>query len=96
MYSNIPTGRHLHSKLKEALPMRRKHQAAFNALSATFPEQTIIEWKEMLAAWLHDTTLDNPFVETTLGNEKSLYSLRFSLIHPLLQSSLRMTFIRNS
>jgi hypothetical protein len=60
-------GRHLYSKMKEALVMGKKHRAAFNTLTATFPDDIVVEWKAMLAEWLDDTNQPNPFEEITLG-----------------------------
>lgn len=47
--------------------MSHKHRAAFNSFSATFAEDCINEWKEMLATWQEDTSAPNPFEETLLG-----------------------------
>lgn len=47
--------------------MSQKHRAAFNTFSATFADDVIQEWKDMLALWQEDTTAPNPFEETTLG-----------------------------
>ena len=72
----ISLGRHLHTKLKEAIPMSKKHSALFNALSATFPAETIVEWTQMVDGWQDDTSQPNPFEETVLG----MYSLLLKLM----------------
>jgi hypothetical protein len=61
------TGRHLRSKLNEALPASKKHRALLNALSATFPQQTVAEWMTMVEDWQEDTSAPDPFEETALG-----------------------------
>jgi hypothetical protein len=60
-------GRHLRSKLREALPASKKHRALLNALSATFPPQTVAEWTQMVEDWQDDASAPNPFEETALG-----------------------------
>jgi hypothetical protein len=60
-------GRHLRSKLKEALPASKKHRALLNALSATFSPETIAEWTKMVEDWQEDTSAPNPFEEMALG-----------------------------
>jgi hypothetical protein len=60
-------GRHLRSKLKEAIPASKRHRALLNALSATFPVPTVNEWTEMVNDWQEDTSRANPFEESTLG-----------------------------
>jgi len=54
-------------KLKEALPMSKKHRALLNALSATFPAGTVAEWTKMVNDWQEDTSQPNPFEEMALG-----------------------------
>lgn len=63
----VSLGRHLHSKLREAIPMSQKHRAAFNAFTATFSKDLVQEWTEMLAVWQADTNAPNPFEEKLLG-----------------------------
>ena len=60
-------GRHLRTKLNEALPASKKHRALLNALSATFSLQTVAEWTKMVEDWQEDTSAPNPFEETVLG-----------------------------
>jgi hypothetical protein len=47
--------------------MSKKHPALLNALSATFPSETIDKWSNMVDNWQEDTSAPNPFEETTLG-----------------------------
>ena len=47
--------------------MSKKHRALLNALSATFPTETIDEWTKMVNDWQEDTSQANPFEEVTLG-----------------------------
>jgi hypothetical protein len=61
------TGCHLHSKLKEAIPMTKKHCALLNALSATFSASTVAEWTQMVEDWQEDPLKPDPFEEVTLG-----------------------------
>ena len=61
------SGRHLRSKLEEAIPMSKKHRALFNALSSTFPKETVDEWTAMVEDWQEDTSKPSPFEETVLG-----------------------------
>ena len=75
----ISLGRHLHTKLKEAIPMSKKHSALFNALSATFPAETIVEWTQMVDDWQDDTSRPNPFEETALGMCSLLFKLMLSV-----------------
>lgn len=63
----ISLGRHFQTKLKEAIPMSKKHSVLLNVLSATFPAETIIEWTWMVDDWQDDTLRPNPFEETALG-----------------------------
>lgn len=60
-------GRHLRSKLREALLVSKKHRALLNALSATFYPQTVAEWTQMVEDWQEDASAPNPFEETALG-----------------------------
>jgi hypothetical protein len=60
-------GRHLRSKLREAIPASKKHRALLNALSATFHPQTVAEWTQMVEDWQEDASAPNPFEETALG-----------------------------
>jgi hypothetical protein len=60
-------GHHLEMKLKEAIPMSKKHQALLSALSATFPAETVAEWTNMVDTWQEDMSQPNPFEEITLG-----------------------------
>jgi hypothetical protein len=71
----VLTGRHLRSKLSEAVPASRKHRALLNALSATFPPQTVSEWTKMVEDWQEDVTAPNPFEETALGTARFLFTL---------------------
>jgi hypothetical protein len=54
-------------KLKEAIPMSKKHRALLSALSATFPAETVAEWTNMVDKWQEDTSQPNPFEEIALG-----------------------------
>jgi hypothetical protein len=65
--SLVSTGRHLRSKLTEAIPMTRKHCALLNALSATFPATTVAEWTQMVEDWQEDPSKPDPFEEVTIG-----------------------------
>jgi hypothetical protein len=47
--------------------MSKKHRALLNALSATFPVETIVEWTKMVDDWQEDTSQPNPFEEIILG-----------------------------
>jgi hypothetical protein len=47
--------------------MSKKHCALLNALSVTFPAETIDEWMKMIDDWQEDTSQVNPFKEVTLG-----------------------------
>lgn len=47
--------------------MSQKHRAKFNAFTATFPEELITQWKDMIAIWQEDKTCANPFEDETLG-----------------------------
>jgi len=44
--------------------MRKKQQAAFQSLSATFPTGTIEKWSKMVDDWERDMTKPNPFEES--------------------------------
>lgn len=59
--------RHLETKLKEAMPMSKRHRALLNALLATFPVETVTEWTCMVEDWQEDTSQPNPFEEMALG-----------------------------
>jgi hypothetical protein len=53
--------------VKEAVPMRTKHQAIFVKFSATFKPETVSVWEEMVKAWELDPTQPNPFEEPVNG-----------------------------
>jgi hypothetical protein len=76
-------GCHLHSKLKEALPASMKHRALLNALSATFPPQTVAKWTKMVDDWQEDISALNRFREMTLGKE----SVQFLIMMCLTRSA---------
>jgi len=59
--------------------MRKKQQAAFQSLSATFPVATVEKWSKMVDDWEKDMTKPNPYEESntsmflfTLSSECSL------------------------
>ena len=59
--------------------MRKKQQAAFQSLSATFPSATVEKWSKMVDDWEKDMTKPNPYEESntsvflsTLSSECSL------------------------
>jgi len=47
--------------------MRKKQQAAFQSLSATFPSATVEKWSKMVDNWEKDMTKPNPFEESNTG-----------------------------
>jgi hypothetical protein len=54
-------------RLKEAVPMRSKHQDIFAKFSATFKSTTVSQWEEMVKAWERDPTQPNPYEEPVNG-----------------------------
>ena len=54
-------------RLKEAIPMRAKHQELFAKFSATFKPGTVLVWEEMVKTWERDRTKPNPYEEPING-----------------------------
>jgi hypothetical protein len=54
-------------RLKEAVPMRSKHQDLFAKFSATFKPETVSVWEEMVTTWERDNTQPNPYEEPVNG-----------------------------
>lgn len=55
-------------RLKEAIPMRFKHQDILAKFSATFKPTTVSVWEEMVKAWERDPTQPNPYEEPFNGD----------------------------
>jgi hypothetical protein len=48
--------------------MSKKHKNAFEQFNATFDQNSVAKWEQMVAAWDADITQPNPYKESTIGN----------------------------
>lgn len=62
MFTLLLGGSYLSQFLK-AITMHNKHQTIFTQFSATFPESTVKEWEDKVAAWDADPSQPNLYEE---------------------------------
>jgi hypothetical protein len=67
-------GRMLLAQLLNAVVMQKKHRAAFEKFSTTFPSDVIAKWDKMVEEWDNDKSKPNPYEEPVAGTYKLLSS----------------------